>query len=191
MSYPAKMKKPIRVYEYEVEHLLLQADHDRARCRLAQRGALPDLDAIYNSRLLRPVLFRLQQLIWTLRSWRARHAREAGPVVERSSQGEQVVVNKSAGNRLIYLDITASQSGKVTGGIRTVAQALAGAATRSGAATPVVVFDGVVRTYESGRLGDRVQLQAGDVFAILDHYWEAAYWSQPAFMILFRWNILP
>lgn len=182
------MIKSRLVYEYEIDHLLLEANYRELRrteenaasiqaLLAAPRNSMPDIDRLIKSRLINGLLFKVQELIWTTRSLRRRLGSQAHPTIQsedHNSVGEiELEVRDPNNGKGIFLDITATKTGRVFGGIKCVANALTDACLSTGLATPIIKDSGAIREFGSTGSGKKVELRKGDIFVIIDHFWDA------------------
>ena len=139
------------------------------RASVAER--MPDVRDI----LLRPSFVawgaRLQDMIWTVRRFRAAIF---GVDDKRSGRSAflhgDTEVEGDVGPKL-YLDVTASAEGATTGGIRRVAEKLAQASRASGLVVPVVVDAGILLRGSRSGTPRPLTLRAGDCYVLIDHFW--------------------
>ena len=155
------MEKTQHIYQYEIEFLLLQANYQADReIRFLD---LPDINAFLNRPFIQTVLLKVQEFIWTTKRL-FRLSRQRTPKIKSVRPLLGVPSERSFPS--IYLDVTAAESGRVCGGIKSVASALSRVGLANGMAMPIVMIDGLHITLWTVKSGLRPNLSGATLSSL-------------------------
>ena len=166
--------KSNHVYEYEMWYLnLLSCVRSREQIRELQN---------INRSKIKSIALKLRSFFQILL-----HPRARSKTVDVLEQAAPIVFgpHERPSGTSVFIDITATIAGKVRGGISSATRALAETGWTEGLLSPVIVVDGAARLYVAGKAHQKIAFQSGDVYAIIDHYWDALK-DYPEFLALIR-----